>query len=255
MYISRICKKSFPTTKRRERLRYLIRKRFAKIMQTSTDKTIASHHHDPNNVSMTSQHARANADTDVNTTIQLRQCTSAAATSDINLGYASYDKRNKKSHTMYAKQFNSWPKYVDSKLFVSSASNDDKTCAENMENLWVPNHSSISPFSWDCDLCESPCKSQFEVENHLKEVHKETKFVYDRCRACDITKIEAQACPVFISLRALSQHVLECHQPDTANYICNTCSMAFGHKISLNIHMHFSHGEGRKGIKYSGRVA
>ena len=105
MYICRICKKSFPKTKRRERLRYHIRKHFSKVMQTSTEKTTASPHHDPDNVSMTSQYTRTNLNTDVNTTIQLRQSTSEATTADVNLGYASYDKRNKKSHTMYAKQF------------------------------------------------------------------------------------------------------------------------------------------------------
>ena len=104
-----------------------------------------------------------------------------------------------------------------------------------------------------CDICGLKLECKYLLERHVRDVHKEATFIYDRCRLCNKTK-KSKRLPIFITLSSLTQHVLQQHQSHFALYSCEICKMTFYHEIGIKLHAHFSHGDGQYGVNYSGLI-
>ena len=105
-----------------------------------------------------------------------------------------------------------------------------------------------------CDMCAISFKSTILLKQHVIHEHKETEFLFDRCRLCKDRVRDVKSLPVFSTLSGLTQHVVQHHQPNLGLYICTLCSMNFCNKIGIKLHAHYTHGEGQYGVRYSGMI-
>ena len=105
-----------------------------------------------------------------------------------------------------------------------------------------------------CDMCAISFKSTILLKQHVINEHKETEFLFDRCKLCKDSVRDVQSLPVFSTLSGLTRHVVEHHQSNLGLYICTLCSLNFCNKISVKLHAHYTHGDGQYGVSYSGRI-
>ena len=83
--------------------------------------------------------------------------------------------------------------------------------------------------------------------------NQEHQVINDYCRICTL-QYSRKRLQVYTSLYDLTNHVINNHQHISNLFNCADCSMGFSHEISLNLHQHFSHGEGQYGVPYPGNI-
>ena len=191
------------------------------------------------------------------------QCTISDATSNYTTSYAELDDEEENEfHEIRIKDENYASKHQRLELRkLSDPTNgnlsDDPTSDEMsddvMVNFGLENELSLQSLTLKCDICQRSFRSRSLLEEHLTNVHNETKFIYDMCRICTKT-VKAQSYPIFVSLLGLTQHVVKYHQYNGAFYACDMCSMSFCQETGMKLHMHFTHGDGRNGARYTGPI-
>ena len=240
--ICRICKKPFSGKRSRRTLKKHIRKHFA----INTSFTIPP---DCNHNSVTSIEEEFNV-SGKNRDIVSDHFAFSNAISNYTTSYVESNKKKENGfHEICVKDENYVAKHQNSKLVKQSNSTNDNISDDTIVNPRLQDESSI----FICDICKRPFESRSVLEDHLTSVHKETQFIYDRCRICAKAE-DTKTLPIFAGLLGLTQHVIKCHQSTSALYVCDRCSMSFGQKISMKLHMHFTHGDGQNGARYYGPV-
>lgn len=105
-----------------------------------------------------------------------------------------------------------------------------------------------------CDICRITFANIVLLKEHVINDHKETELLFDRCKLCKHLAMDINSLPIFSTLSSLTQHVVERHQSNLGLYKCTICSMNFCNKIGIEVHSHYSHGEGQYGKSYSGMI-